>query len=203
MTITEPSTSRLNWFVRDYLTRLQATIANLPIDRIESIGDILTGAYRHRKQVFIVGNGGSAATASHLACDLGKNTIAPNRPRFRVMSLNDNVPLLSALANDSGYDRVFSEQLTNLIRPGDVLLSITGSGNSPNILRAMRLARAQGATNVALLGFDGGVALSLADQYVLVPCHDYGIIEDLHLVLGHILTAYFTERVERGTAAVR
>ena len=183
-------------FVSDYVDRLKYAIDQVPHDRVAAMGEILYRAYRHNKQVFIVGNGGSAATASHMACDLGKNTISPNRPRFRVLSLNDNVALVSALANDLGYEHVFSEQLKNLIRPGDVLISITGSGNSPNILRAMEYARERAATNIALLGFDGGRALALADEYVLVPVHDYGVVEDLHMVLDHILTEYFRVRLD-------
>jgi D-sedoheptulose 7-phosphate isomerase len=133
-----------------------------------------------------------------MACDLGKNTIAANEPRFRVLSLNDNMPLLSALANDVGYEHVFSEQLKNLIRPGDVLISISGSGTSPNILHAMAYARSRAATNIALLGFDGGKAVELADEFVLVPVNDYGIAEDIHMILNHVLTEYFRGRLEDG-----
>jgi D-sedoheptulose 7-phosphate isomerase len=197
------SEQRLSDTVRAYLARLKDGIDRVPADRVEAIGEILYRAYRHNKQVFIIGNGGSAATASHMACDLGKNTITPNRPRFRVLSLNDNMPLLSALANDVGYDHVFSEQLTNLIRPGDVLISITASGNSPNIVRAMEYARSRAATNIGLLGFDGGRALELADEFVLVPVDDYGIVEDLHMVLDHILTEYFRARLELDQATGR
>ena len=182
--------------VMGYFDRLKAAIDRVPIERVEAMGEILYRAYRHNKHVFIVGNGGSAATASHMACDLGKNTISPNRPRFRVISLNDNMALLSALANDVGYDKVFSEQLKNLIHPGDVLISISGSGNSPNILRAMEYARSRAATNIALLGFDGGKAVALADEYVLVPVRDYGIVEDIHMILDHVLTEYFQSRLD-------
>jgi D-sedoheptulose 7-phosphate isomerase len=182
--------------VVSYFERLKLAIDEVPLARVEAMGEILYRAYRHGKQVFVIGNGGSAATASHMACDLGKNTIAPNRPRFRIISLNDNIPLMSALANDVGYDRVFSEQLTNLVRPGDVLVSISGSGNSPNILRAMEYARSRAATNIALLGFDGGKAAALADEYVLVPVHDYGIVEDIHMILDHVLTEYFRSRLD-------
>ena len=187
---------RLDNTVAEYLIRLKAAIDAMPVDRIAAMGDVLYRAYRHNKQIFIIGNGGSAATASHMACDLGMNTIAPHRLRFRVFSLTDNTPLISALANDVGYDRVFAEQLTNLIRPGDVLISISGSGRSPNIIEAMRYARARSATNLALLGCDGGEAIDLADAHVLVPSSEYGIIEDLHLVVDHMLTAYFKERVQ-------
>jgi D-sedoheptulose 7-phosphate isomerase len=187
----------LSEYVTQYLDGLKKIIDEMPADKIESMGEILFQAYRHNKQVFIFGNGGSAATASHMACDLGKNTIGPNRPRFRVMSLNDNMPLLSALANDVGYDRVFAEQLVNLVRPGDVLIAISGSGRSPNIIEAMRYARERAATVIALLGFDGGEAIELADEYVLVPSSEYGPIEDLHMILDHILTGYFAERLEQ------
>jgi D-sedoheptulose 7-phosphate isomerase len=187
----------LSEYVTAYFERLKSTIDAMPIDRIEAMGEILFQAYRHDKQVFVIGNGGSAATASHMACDLGKNTIAANRPRFRILSLNDNMPLFSALANDLGYERVFAEQLVNLIRPGDVLVAISGSGNSPNILEALRYARERAATIIALLGFEGGAAIDLADEYILVPASDYGLIEDMHMILDHVLTGYFSERLER------
>jgi D-sedoheptulose 7-phosphate isomerase len=184
-------------YVRGYFGRLKATIDAMPLDRIEAIGEILFQAYRHNKQVFIMGNGGSAATASHMACDLGKNTIGANKPRFRVLSLNDNMALLSALANDVGYDRVFAEQLVNLIRPGDVLIAISASGRSPNILEAMRYARERAATIIGLLGFDGGAAIALADEYIVVPADDYGLVEDMHMVLDHVVTGYFQQRLEQ------
>jgi D-sedoheptulose 7-phosphate isomerase len=185
----------LSEYVNGYFERLKSTIDAMPVARIEAMGEILFQAYRHGKQVFVIGNGGSAA--SHMACDLGKNTISPNRPRFRILSLNDNMPLFSALANDVGYERVFAEQLTNLIRPGDVLIAISGSGNSPNIVEAMSYARARAATIIALLGFEGGAAIKLADEYILVPAFEYGLIEDMHMILDHVLTGYFSERLER------
>ncbi len=186
----------LKKYVEGYFRRLREIVDSVSTDRVEAMGEILFRAYCHGKQVFVVGNGGSGATASHMACDLGKNTIAPNMRRFRIMSLNDNVPLLTALANDVGYDRVFSEQLVNLIRPGDVLIVLSGSGRSPNIVEAARCAREPAATVVALLGFDGGEARDLADGHVLVPSDDYGLIEDVHMVLIHALTAYFKKRLE-------
>jgi D-sedoheptulose 7-phosphate isomerase len=190
------STPTLHTYVGSYFERLRDTIDHIPLERIERVGEILFRAYEHNKQVFVIGNGGSAATASHMACDLGKNTIGASRRRFRILSLTDNTPLLSALANDVGYDRVFSEQLINLIQPGDVLIAITGSGRSPNILNAMRYARERAATVIALLGYDGGPARELADELVLVPSEDYGLIEDLHMILNHILVGYFQGRLE-------
>jgi D-sedoheptulose 7-phosphate isomerase len=189
------SETRLHTSVEGYFDRLKTLIDVMPVDRIEAMGEALFSAYRHGKQVFVLGNGGSAATASHMACDLGKNTIAPNVQRFRIISLTDNMPLVSALANDLGYDRVFAEQLTNLIRPGDVLIVLSGGGNSSNVLEAMRYARKRSATILALLGSDGGEAIRLADEFILVPSSDYGLVEDMHLILNHVLTSYFKARL--------
>jgi len=181
--------------VRNYLDRLIATLERLPTDAIEHLSQMLYRAYCDGKQVFILGNGGSASTASHMACDLGRNTIAPNMRRFRVMSLNDNIPLLTALSNDLGYENVFAEQLQNLIRPGDVLIVLSGSGDSTNVVKAMEYARSQSAEVAALLGFGGGRAAAIADLTVLVDSEDYGVIEDAHLVINHVLVEHFRERL--------
>ena len=182
-------------FVQEYLGRLRRVVDELPLERVEAVGELLFTAYTEGKQVFVVGNGGSAATASHLTCDLAKATIGTNLPRLRITSLGDNVPLLTALANDAGYDHVFSEQLVGLLGEGDVLVVLSGSGRSPNVLEAMRFARSRSATVVALLGFDGGAAAELADEHVVVPVDDYGLVEDVHMILGHVLTGYFRERL--------
>lgn len=189
----------LQAFVIDYAARLKEALDGLALDRVEAVGELLFRAYEHNKQVFIIGNGGSAATASHMACDLGKNTIGPNRRRFRIQSLTDNTPLVTAIANDIGYDRVFSEQLINLIRPGDLLIAISASGRSPNILNAMSYARHRAATVVALLGFDGGEATELADECLVVPASEYGVVEDLHMIVDHMLVGYFHERLEEAS----
>ena len=181
--------------VRDYLGRLITTLKEIPTDRVERLADLLYRAYADGKQVFTLGNGGSASTASHMAADLSKNTIGPNMRRFRIMSLNDNMSLVSALANDLGYENMFAEQLQNLIHPGDVLIAISGSGNSPNVLRAIEYAQSRSAEVAALLGFDGGKASELADLSVLVDSHDYGVVEDAHLIINHILVEYFRERL--------
>ena len=181
--------------VRDYLGRLITTLKEIPTDRVEQLANLLYRAYADGKQVFTLGNGGSASTASHMAADLNKNTIGPNMRRFRIMSLNDNMSLVSALANDLGYENMFAEQLQNLIHPGDVLIAISGSGNSPNVLRAIEYAQSRSAEVAALLGFDGGKALELADLSVLVDSHDYGVVEDAHLIINHILVEYFRERL--------
>jgi D-sedoheptulose 7-phosphate isomerase len=181
--------------VHDYLGRLVATLEEIPTDRVERLADLLYRAYADGKQVFTFGNGGSASTASHMAADLSKNTIGPNMRRFRIMSLNDNMSLVTALANDLGYENMFAEQLQNLIHPGDVLIAISGSGNSPNVIRAIEYAQSRSAEVAALLGFDGGKAAELADLSVRVDSHDYGVVEDAHLIINHILVEYFRERL--------
>jgi D-sedoheptulose 7-phosphate isomerase len=186
---------------QEYLERLGGLVEKLPVERIEAIGDILFDAYVHGKHLFVAGNGGSAATASHMALDLGKCTTGASRGRLRITSLNDNAPLLTALANDRGYEHVFSGQLLDLVDSGDVLLVLSCSGRSPNIVEAMRYARSRSATVVALLGFDGGEAVELADEFVVVPADDFGLVEDVHMILDHVLAAYLRQRIERGELA--
>jgi D-sedoheptulose 7-phosphate isomerase len=145
--------------------------------------------------VLVAGNGGSASTASHLACDLGKTVLGANptarASRFRVVSLADNVAVLTAWANDEGYETVFAEQVKMLGRPGDVLIVISASGNSPNIIAAVHAAHERGLETIGLLGYDGGAAKHLVDDAIVIACHDYGHVESAHLVLGHLLTEWF------------
>ena len=178
-----------------YLERLRVAMDGLPRERLSQLGEILFRAYRNDKQVLVMGNGGSSSTASHMAADLAKNTIGPNMRRFRIMSLNDNAAIVTALANDLGYENVFSEQLTSLVGAGDVLIAVSASGNSPNILKAMRYARSRSAEVVGLFGFDGGQAVALADLAIIVPSNDYGVVEDLHLVINHILVDFFHDQL--------
>lgn len=178
-----------------YVGRLRAAVGGLPRDRMNELGETLLRAYRNNKQVFLLGNGGSSSTASHMAADLAKNTIGPNMKRFRIVSLNDNAAIMTALANDLGYENVFSEQLTNLVQAGDVLVVVSASGNSPNVLKAMRYASSRSATVVGLLGFDGGMAGKLADISLIVPSEHYGVVEDVHLIVNHILVDYFKIRL--------
>lgn len=181
--------------IESYLDQLRAAVDSLPRDRLTRLGEVLYRAYTNDKQVFTVGNGGSASTASHWAADIGKNTIAAHMKRFRVMSLNDNAAIMTALANDIGYEFVFSEQLQNLIQPGDVLVAISASGNSPNVLRAIEYAQSQCAEAIGILGFQGGRAAEMVDLSIVVPSNHYGIIEDVHLVINHIVVDYFKMRL--------
>jgi D-sedoheptulose 7-phosphate isomerase len=182
--------------IETYVDRLGAAVEALPREQLTQLGEMLYRAYRNEKQVFTLGNGGSASTASHMAADLAKNTIGPNMRRFRVLSLNDNAAILTALANDLGYENVFCEQLENLVRPGDLLIAISASGRSPNVLKALRYAQSQSAETACLLGFDGGDAASLCDVAIVVPSDHYGMIEDVHLIINHILVDYFKGKLD-------
>lgn len=193
--VTPPAPHALSVVSRQ-ANRLRELIEELPADRVEAMGDALLRTWHRGRQVFVVGNGGSAATASHVACDLGRIEAADGAT-FRVSSLVDNTALLSCLANDLGYEHVFVEQLRPQLAAGDALISISASGRSPNVLAAMRLARERRATNLGLLGFDGGEAIHLADEHVLVRSDHFGLVEDVHVAVNHLLVSYLRERLSQ------
>lgn len=173
--------------VATYLTTLARTIDELPRGEIWEVISVLEGAWRRGARIFIVGNGGSAATASHIANDLNKLTIVPGQPRLKAIALTDNVPLITAWGNDSAYAQVFAEQLLNFLEPGDIVLAISCSGNSPNILRALEVAREHQAVTVGFTGDVGGKLVQLVDHCILVPSDHIGRQEDGHLILGHVI----------------
>jgi D-sedoheptulose 7-phosphate isomerase len=173
--------------VSSYFASLTRTIQILPLESIDLVADVLLKAYHEGRMVYIFGNGGSAALASHFACDLGKGTANGSEKRFRVLALTDNVPLITAWANDANYADIFAEQLANLVRPGDVAFGISGSGNSSNVLRGLQVAKQAGATTVGLTGFGGGELKDQCDACVIVPSENMQIIEDLHLCVAHSL----------------
>ena len=185
--------------VNDYIKGLKEALEKINPKDIENISEILARAYRADKSVFIIGNGGSAATASHFACDLGKGTLERHydmsKKRFKAYSLTDNVSTITAYSNDLGYEDIFSQQLRNLIQKGDILIVITGSGNSKNILKAVELANKNGATTIGLLGFNGGKAAEIVDHKIIIDSYNYGIVEDLHLVLEHMLCQGLKEKI--------
>lgn len=173
--------------VRDYLDRVRREIERLDVGQIEAFSQLVEAAYHAGRLVFIIGNGGSGANASHLCEDLAKCTLRDfeTQKRLRVLSLTDNAPWLTAVANDLAYDRVFVEQLKNLATPGDVLLAISGSGNSPNILKAVEWANAHGMTTLGITGFGGGRLREMAARNLHVGVDDMGIVESLHQVVFH------------------
>jgi D-sedoheptulose 7-phosphate isomerase len=180
---------------QDYVARVRDLLAGLDLAAVSAAAAVLLDAYENGRTVFVCGNGGSASTASHLAADLGKNTVAAGRPRLRVFSLNDNMAWFSALANDLGYESVFVEQIENLLQAGDVLIALSASGNSPNVVRAAEFAKARGGRVLALVGFQGGRLRELASVAIHLRCDAYGPVEDGHLVLSHIFTEVLRERI--------
>jgi D-sedoheptulose 7-phosphate isomerase len=178
-----------------YFGYLSYTVQRLPFTTINQITEILLHAYDAGRMIYLFGNGGSAALASHFACDLGKGTVNGDSKRFRVLSLTDNVPLMTAWANDSNYADIFAEQLSNFVRRDDIAFAISGSGNSPNVLRALEVARAAGAITLGLTGFRGGKMRELCDHCMIVPSENMQIIEDLHLCVAHAVFTSIRQRV--------
>jgi D-sedoheptulose 7-phosphate isomerase len=173
-----------------YLERFRALLEQLDVPAVERVVDQLRRTRDANGTVYVAGNGGSGSTASHWANDLGKATKASGRAFMRVMCMSDNISWLTALANDEGYERVFSGQLENFAGEGDMLVVISASGNSPNLLAAVDLARERGVVTVALLGFDGGALKERVDEYLWLPTDigEYGLVESGHSVVCDILT---------------
>jgi D-sedoheptulose 7-phosphate isomerase len=187
--------------VNRYFGCLSQTVKRLPFESIDQIASILLEAYDAGRMIYLFGNGGSAALASHFACDLGKGTLNGNGKRFRVLALTDNVPLMTAWANDSKYEDIFAEQLANLVREKDIAFAISGSGNSPNVLRALAVARQAGAITVGLSGFQGGKMKDLCDVCMVVPSDNMQIIEDLHVCAAHALFTSIKGKICQATGA--
>ena len=181
--------------IRTYIIELHHTLDNLPVEQIEQVIQVLEQARLERRQVFIMGNGGSASTATHFVCDLAKNTRRSDCPRFCVIGLTDNMAIFSAYANDEGYESAFAEQLANLVHLGDVVIGISTSGNSPNVLHAIELANEVGATTVGLTGFDGGQLGGMVSIHVHVPSNVIEHVEDTHLALEHMICKALREEV--------
>lgn len=194
-------------FVNTYIDELKITLDQLSEEVIEQVLEILHDARLDNRQVFILGNGGSASTASHFVCDLGKNTRVQGIPNYRVMGLTDNMALFSALANDEGYENVFAQQLGNYLQPDDVVIGISTSGNSPNVVNAIQFANSFGAKTIGFTGFSSGELGSLVDIDLHVPSHSIEHVEDIHLVLEHLITKALREKaieivMEESTLAV-
>jgi D-sedoheptulose 7-phosphate isomerase len=183
--------------IQKYIDEMQQTLDQLPLEQIDKVIDLLFEARITGKQVFTMGNGGSASTASHFVCDLSKNTRREDLPSFRVIGLTDNIASITAYANDEGYENIFAQQLANLVNPGDVVIGISTSGNSPNVIEAIDLANRANAKTIAFTGFDGGKLGSLADIHVCVPSNSVEQIEDVHLMLEHLICRALREEVRQ------
>jgi len=171
--------------VNAYFDAVARTIGNMPIATVDEIVNVLLQAYDSNRMVYLFGNGGSAALASHFACDLGKGATNGSSKRFKVMAFTDNVPLMTAWANDARYEDIFAEQLVNFVQPDDLVFAISCSGKSPNVVKALGVAREAGAFTIGLTGFQGGDMKTLCDLCLVVPSDNMQIIEDLHLSITH------------------
>ena len=181
--------------INTYFTELEQMLRDISPARLQHILSLLEDAYRNGHRIFIMGNGGSAATASHFALDLAKNTIMPGAPRLKAISLTDHVPLITAWSNDTAYEHIFEEQLANMVEPGDVVIGISASGNSLNVINALNLAKKSRAATVGLLGANGGHIKHIVDACVLAPGQNIEQEEDAHMILAHVITRHMREVV--------
>ncbi|HLI07781.1 MAG TPA: SIS domain-containing protein [Ktedonobacteraceae bacterium] len=181
--------------ISQYFSELEQMVEAISLANLQQVLRLLEDAYYNGRRIYIMGNGGSAATASHFALDLAKNTIMPNAPRVKAISLTDHVPLITAWSNDTAYEHIFAEQLANLVEPGDVAIGISASGNSPNVINALTLAKRSRAYTIGLLGAKGGKIKELVDAYVLAPGQNIEQEEDAHMILAHIITRHMREVV--------
>jgi D-sedoheptulose 7-phosphate isomerase len=172
---------------REYLAGLRTVLERLDTTVVDRITEMIWRGYEQGRTLFMFGNGGSAALASHFVCDIGKGTVAPGCRRLRAISLTDNVPLMTAWANDTNYCEIFAEQLLGLVEKGDLVLAISGSGNSESVVRGLQTAREAGAKTMALTGFSGGRVKELADLCLVVPSDNMQHIEDAHLFSAHAI----------------
>lgn len=179
-------------FARRYVARLSALLERLDCDAVAHVIDAFLDARARGNTIFFLGNGGSAATAAHFANDLGFCSSPEGHIPFRALALTTNTAFITCLANDIGYENVFMWQLRNLMKPGDVVVGISASGNSPNAVKALEYAKNNGGIPVALVGFDGGAMKQIAGHVVHVETEkgDYGPVEDVHMVLDHLISTF-------------
>lgn len=185
-----------------YISELQETMSRLSVESIAKVVGILQEARVSGRQVFIMGNGGSASTATHFVCDLAKNTRRDELPHFRVIGLTDNMAMFSAYANDEGYEHVFEAQLDNLIDSSDIVIGISASGNSRNVLNAMTLAKQRGAVTIGFTGFDGGQLSDLVEVNIHVDSHVIEHVEDIHLMLEHMIVKTLKDNLTSETTSL-
>lgn len=181
-------------FIMSYLSTVEGILRDIHPEDLEEIIDVIYDAYRNDKQIFLMGNGGGAATSMHFTCDLAKTAIVPGRRRIRAHNLSDNTSLVTAWANDTNYTNIFGEQLINYAREGDLVIAFTASGMSVNIVNAVALANELGCDTVAFVGFDGGTVGAIAHHVLHIKSSSYQHIEDVHLLLAHVITNAVQDR---------
>jgi D-sedoheptulose 7-phosphate isomerase len=180
--------------ILSYLQSVEEILKGIDSENLERIIDVVYDAWKQERQIFLVGNGGGAATAMHFSADLNKTAIVPGKKRMKARSLADNVSLMTAWANDTHYTNIFGEQLINFASPGDLVIGFTASGMSPNIVNAIAHANEMGLTSIAFVGFDGGTASAIAHHVLHIPSKSYQHIEDVHLLICHAITSALQER---------
>jgi D-sedoheptulose 7-phosphate isomerase len=180
-------------FPAEYKSHLLQTLDRIDLPTVDRVIELLASARDEGRQIFVCGNGGSAATANHFACDMVKGASYMREKRFRIMALSEQIPTITAYSNDVGYDVVFEEQLKNFARPGDVVMAISGSGNSPNVVRALEYANSIGCETVALCGRDGGKICPMAKISLHVAEGHMGRIEDAHMIACHMICYHFMD----------
>lgn len=193
--------SKLEKFIDEYISESKRCLDGLSAKDIASVIDLIWKAYEKEKTIYIFGNGGSASIATHFASDLSSTTIGHRKDfrgrRFKAVSLTTNVSELTAWANDTGYEKIFSGPLENLVGEGDLVIGISSSGNSPNVVEAVELAKTKGAKSIGLAGMGGGKLRKVADVSLVVDSNHYGQIEGTHSVLTHLITFYLAERMSK------
>jgi D-sedoheptulose 7-phosphate isomerase len=179
-----------------YEEELVRAVRVIDADRLDQAVSILTQIYHGDGQIFVFGNGGSAASANHFACDFGKNAVRGSKRRFRILSLSNNADAITALGNDVAFEEIFRQQLINLMRPGDAAIAISASGNSPDVVRACEYVRELGGKLIVLAGFSGGLIAPMADTALVAKLESYERIEDIHLIILHMIVCWFKEHQE-------
>ncbi|HIH38464.1 SIS domain-containing protein [Candidatus Woesearchaeota archaeon] len=187
MISSDAGSSRRDEFIKKHIEEVQKSLSRLDQGEINRCVSIFFDAWKQKKTIFFMGNGGSGSTASHFVADMSKWTIIEGRPRVRAIALTDNMPNILAWGNDDGYEAIFVEQLKNLMGKGDVVVGISGSGNSRNVIEALRYANDNNAATIAFLGFDGGKMKAIASHSVHVKNDHMGQVEGIHAVLQHII----------------
>jgi D-sedoheptulose 7-phosphate isomerase len=199
-------------YIDRFLSGVEEIVKSIAREDIDRAIEALYRAWTERRTVFVAGNGGSAGTATHFAADLNKMTAIPGKPRLRAMSLGDNVPLVSAIVNDEGWENLYTEQLENFYSPGDVLVTISVHGGkgkdkagawSQNLVKAIEWVKTRGGTTIGLAGFDGGVMREICDICIVVPYRTTPHVEGFHVVLHHLIAFCLAERVAGGAGLAR
>ena len=189
-------------FATQYLERLKTALDTIDVSAFDQMVNAFLDAYERQARIFIMGNGGSGATASHMVCDINKGCCTDLKKKFKMVCLNDNIPTILALANDLSYDVVFEEQLKNLFIEGDLVVGISGSGNSENVLRAIQYARANGGHCIGWSGFGGGRLAELVDLPLVIDSDDMQQVEDAHLIIAHMVMQSVYASLHDGSCSI-